>query len=170
MDNDIYFPLSYDESVLSDQLSTSIERQLESRMNHVNPDHNSLNRNKPKHKPSKHNSSPVREEFVVKKKSSCSDKWSVERILLCIIFVLVVCCIMQYITYQELNNEMNNLLHMIKFNAHQQHQQHQQHSNFNYGVHHSQLPPMPPLPTADTVMNSSHTSPITAVQSSQVAT
>ena len=178
MDNDIYFPFSYDERVIYDQTNTSIEKNLEKKLGQYDSQYDQYNRTRDHNQPysqyDQHNQlhgqqrdhnqlhgqqrnhdqphSQVRETFAVGKKQSCNVKWSTERILLCIIFVLIVCCVMQYITQQELTNEMNNLIDALKYSAYQQQQQHNYHQQLQ---RHAQNPhstpapeplPLPPLP------------------------
>ena len=175
MDNDIYFPLSYDESVIYDQTNTSIEQHLEKKLGHqynqqYNQQYNHTERqyhnqqynqperqqynqperqyhNQPERQQYNQQHIPHRETFAVRKKQSCNVKWSTERILLCIIFVLIVCCVMQYITQQELTNEMNNLIDALKYSAHQQQQQHNYHQQVQRHAQNPQATPAPePLP------------------------
>lgn len=188
MDNDIYFPFSYDESVIYDQTNTSIEQHLEKKLGHQRPDRQQHNHeqlyqpyrqqrdndqrpdrqqhnNGQSYNQRDHNQRPDRQQrdngqsynqrdqpehretFAVGKKQSCNVKWSTERILLCIIFVLIVCCVMQYITQQELTIEMNNLIDALKYSAYQQQQQHNYHQQVQRHAQNPQTTPAPePLP------------------------
>lgn len=124
MDNDIYNPFSYDESVILDQLQTcNVEQKIEERYlkektsQMHRPQSNQMNRpqtNQPHQ--------PQRETFAVCPGYASGKKWKIEHILILLVVVLAAICIVQYISNNQLNQDINDLIACIYMQMAHQHQ------------------------------------------------